>query len=108
HEPERPDPLPRSRATRLLHHVRGHDHSDRINLTTLHSAKGREFAVVILFGIDQGRLPRHRANDRELREARRLFYVGFTRAEQELHIMFSAYQPSQFVQELQLRLETNQ
>lgn len=82
--------------------------ADRINLSTLHSAKGREFAVVILFGIDQGRLPRNGADDRQMREARRLFYVGFTRAERELHIMFSAHGPSPFVRELQERLERQQ
>jgi superfamily I DNA/RNA helicase len=84
------------------------DGSDRINLTTLHSSKGREFTVVILFGIDQGRIPRNGANDRELREARRLFYVGFTRAEREVHIVFSAHNPSRFVRELRMRLQPGQ
>ncbi len=76
--------------------------SDRINLSTLHSAKGREFAVVVLFGMDNGRIPRRNAS---VREARRLFYVGFTRAEAELHLMYNAAQPSPFVQEVQNRLE---
>jgi superfamily I DNA/RNA helicase len=84
------------------------DGSDRVNLTTLHSAKGREFTVVILFGIDQGRLPRASAGERELREARRLFYVGFTRAEREVHIVFSEYRPSQFVRELHARLDADE
>ena len=80
--------------------------SDQINLSTLHSAKGREFAVVILFGIDQGRIPRNNASEGQLREARRLFYVGFTRAEKELHIVHTIGNPSQLVSEVQHRLET--
>jgi DNA helicase-2/ATP-dependent DNA helicase PcrA len=79
--------------------------NDLINLSTLHSAKGREFALVILFGMDNGRIPRNVANQREQREARRLFYVGFTRAETELHIMFTAARPSPFVLEVQRRIE---
>ena len=79
--------------------------NDRINLSTLHSAKGREFAVVVLFGMDDGRIPRSGAGATELREARRLFYVGFTRAESELHLMYTAARPSQFIQEVQHRLE---
>jgi superfamily I DNA/RNA helicase len=81
--------------------------NDRINLSTLHSAKGREFALVILFAIDEGRLPRTGASQGEQREARRLFYVGFTRAETELHMMYSAHRPSPFVLEVEERLEAD-
>lgn len=78
---------------------------DRINLSTLHSAKGREFDVVILFGIEEGRLPRNNANEVEIREARRLFYVGFTRARYEIHLMYAQANPSRFVTEVRNRLE---
>jgi superfamily I DNA/RNA helicase len=80
--------------------------SDRINLSTLHSAKGREFAIVVLFGIDDGRIPRNGARPGEAREQRRLFFVGFTRPKSELHIMYSAGRPSPFVREVQDRLES--
>ena len=79
-----------------------------INLSTLHSSKGREFSVVIMFGIDDGRIPRAKSTPRELVEARRLFYVGFTRAETELHIMFSTHRVSPFVTEVQERLDANE
>ena len=81
------------------------DGADRINLSTLHSAKGREFEVVVLFGMDSGWVPRRGAGDAGRRESRRSFYVGFTRAKQELHIMHSQDKPSPFVQELQARLQ---
>ncbi len=45
---------------------------DRINLSTLHSAKGREFDAVILFGMEEGRLPRNNASDGEIRVTDRL------------------------------------
>lgn len=77
---------------------------DRINLSTLHSAKGREFDVVILFGVEEGRLPRNNASENDVREARRLFYVGFTRARHEVHLMYSQHNPSRFVTEVQDRL----
>lgn len=78
---------------------------DRVNLSTLHSAKGREFDVVILFGMEEGHLPRNNASDGEIREARRLFYVGFTRARHEIHLMYGQSHPSRFVTEVQERLE---
>lgn len=81
---------------------------DRINLSTLHSAKGREFTIVVLFGMDDGRIPRNGATPGEVREARRLFYVGFTRAERDLHIMFTAARPSPFVAEVRERIEHDQ
>lgn len=79
--------------------------NNRINLTTLHSSKGREFRLIVLFGMDDGRLPRNNAGEREIKEARRLFYVGFTRAEEEIHILYSAHNPSPFVTELAERVE---
>ena len=51
--------------------------NNRINLSTLHSSKGREFALVILFGIDADKIPRRRASEREQRESRRLFLCWF-------------------------------
>ena len=78
--------------------------TDQIALSTLHSSKGREFRVVFLFGMDQGVIPWNNVGEVALRESRRLFYVGFTRAEEELHIMYSNRRPSQFVVEVSERL----
>jgi superfamily I DNA/RNA helicase len=77
---------------------------DRISLSTLHSAKGREFAVVVLFAMDQGRIPWNNVGTQQILESRRLFYVGFTRAKTELHIVYSTSHPSPFVTEVQSRL----
>lgn len=80
------------------------DGGHHLNLSTLHSSKGREFDVVVLFGMDDGRVPRRNATPAGVREARRLFYVGFTRAKREVHIMYSAAKASPFVTELRSRL----
>ena len=80
------------------------DGGDRLNLSTLHSSKGREFDVVVLFGMDNGCVPRHNAAHADVLEARRLFYVGFTRARHEVHIMYTASKVSPFVSELRARL----
>lgn len=80
------------------------DSPNRLNLSTLHSSKGREFDLVVLFGMDNGRLPRHGASRAELLEARRLFYVGFTRAKREVHILYSRHRVSPFVSEISDRL----
>jgi len=74
----------------------------RIALSTLHSAKGREFDAVILFGINDGDLPNWHDNksDRALREARRLFYVGVTRSRKELCLVYQEHHHSPWVVEL--------
>jgi superfamily I DNA/RNA helicase len=79
-----------------------------LTLSTLHSAKGREFPLVFMFGVDDGRLPRSRSTAREIAEQRRLFYVGFTRAKDEVHIMHTRGSPSPFVSELRARLQDSQ
>ena len=53
---------------------------DHLTLTTLHSAKGLEYDVVIIVGLEQGRIPWNNDSEDTLREKRRLFYVGLTRA----------------------------
>jgi DNA helicase-2/ATP-dependent DNA helicase PcrA len=60
--------------------------------------------VVILFAMDQGRIPRNNASAGEIREARRAFYVGFTRPKDELHIAYTSARPSSFVEEVRQRM----
>ena len=62
-----------------------------LNLLTLHSAKGREFDVVIMIGLDLGSLPWRNELPAARRESRRLFYVGLTRARDEIHMLYSGY-----------------
>lgn len=65
--------------------------STHINLITLHSVKGLEFDYVILYGMDEGKIPRLNSSGLDLKEANRLFYVGMTRARKEIHITFSGW-----------------
>jgi DNA helicase-2/ATP-dependent DNA helicase PcrA len=93
--------------------------SDHLNLITLHSAKGQEFDVVFLMGMDQGKLPSWAVKTLdEKREPRRLFYVGITRARHEVHMTYSGFTadkygrkhengPSEFLIEVQARLKEN-
>ena len=64
------------------------DESGSISLMTLHTAKGLEYQVVFLIGLEQGTLPHVRSFDEPggLQEERRLMYVGMTRAKQKLYI----------------------
>ncbi|MEX8517167.1 MAG: ATP-dependent helicase [Leptothrix sp. (in: b-proteobacteria)] len=80
------------------------EHLDRLILSTLHSSKGREFGVVFMFGMDVGRLPRNGASRQQLAEARRLFYVGFTRAKAEVHMVHTARRASPFVDDIEQHL----
>ena len=82
---------------------------DRVTLITLHNTKGLEFKRVIITGLEQGIFPRADKSAAELEEERRLFYVGITRAQDELYITSCAarrmygrtefMQPSVFLQE---------
>ncbi len=86
--------------------------SNAVTLMTLHSAKGLEFPVVFIAGLEEGLFPLTRTFDsnEELEEERRLFYVGVTRAQDKLYLSWAAqrlrygemYQnlPSRFLQEI--------
>lgn len=87
----------------------------RVTLMTLHSAKGLEFPVVFLLGVEQGLIPHERAvrdgDPDELEEERRLLFVGMTRAEDQLFLTQTVERvfrgrsvrtiPSEFLRELE-------
>ena len=74
--------------------------SDGVRLMTLHAAKGLEFPVVIICGFEKGKIPLERKTEAvDMEEERRLFYVGITRAKEQL-ILTGAGEDSPFLPEL--------
>lgn len=97
----------------LLSDVDSYEESSQVTLMTLHAAKGLEFPVVFLIGLEENIFPLSRAlmEESELEEERRLAYVGITRAEEELFLtnafsrtLYGRTQynrPSRFVEEIE-------
>ncbi len=82
----------------LMSSVDSESGGNKVTLMTLHAAKGLEFPVVFMVGMEEGILPHSRvfeAGPSELEEERRLCYVGMTRAREELHLSY-AYSRLQF------------
>ncbi|WP_025823595.1 DNA helicase II [Shewanella marina] len=102
-------------------------HTDAVQLMTLHSAKGLEFPVVFMAGVEEGIFPSQMAIDEgdRLDEERRLCYVGMTRAMQKLYVCYAESRriygrenfarpsrfikeiPTQFVEEIRLKTQVS-
>ena len=88
------------------------DDPDSVTLITLHNTKGLEYPRVIITGIEEGVFPRKDKEGMDLEEERRLFYVGITRAKDELYLttcasrrLYGRYEyvsPSRFLKEIDI------
>ena len=65
------------------------EQADKVTLITLHQAKGLEFGVVLIAGVEEGLLPHFRSLDDpfQMEEERRLCYVGITRAKRRIYLV---------------------
>lgn len=89
--------------------------SDAVNLLTIHNAKGLEFQVVFVAGIEEGLLPHNRSlhEEKGIEEERRLLYVAITRAKEYLYLTYANYRringlndaaaPSRFLTEIGIK-----
>jgi len=96
----------------LMQEERNTDNAKKLNLMTLHSAKGLEFDAVFISGVEENLMPHSRSaySLEELEEERRLCYVGMTRAKKYLWLLFTKHRtlwgekretvPSRFIMEL--------
>ncbi len=95
----------------MLSRKEDENNSDRVNLLTLHAAKGLEFPNVFILGLEEELLPHRNSIDgNSIEEERRLFYVGITRAQRTLCLTLSkqrqrykeliSCEPSRFIKEL--------
>ncbi len=88
------------------------EETNNITMMTLHAAKGLEFPIVFIAGMDEGIFPSQRTLQvpSEVEEERRLMYVGITRAEEKLYLVsakrrqtwgeYKYYNPSRFIEEI--------
>lgn len=101
---------------------------DAVQMMTIHTAKGLEFPLVVLAGVEEGMFPSNMSNDEpgRLEEERRLAYVGMTRAMQQLVITYAETRrlygqdkyhtasrfireiPNQYIEEIRLRSQVSQ
>ena len=89
--------------------------ADRVALMTLHAAKGLEFPVVFIVGVEEGLLPYLRDDESDEEEERRLFYVGMTRAQERLFLTYAKrrrlfgrlveHPPSRFLEDIEAALK---
>ncbi len=93
--------------------------ANKLTLMTLHSAKGLEFPIIFIPGVEESLIPHEKSlyNQENLEEERRLFYVGMTRAKQELYLTYAEErflngeyrhnEPSRFLDEIDESLKEN-
>lgn len=89
---------------------------DAVHLMTLHSAKGLEFPIIFIIGLEEGILPHSRSmlSGHEMEEERRLMYVGITRAKEKVHLLHAGQRtifgstqvnpPSRFIDDIPTHL----